>query len=289
MVSAILHEAEYEADPREWLRFRHAEIRQRGHVNAAREFGKTFIRSLALHLPLEDITHVLSAERLRERGLSAARGGDMKTAERLIAAAAVEASCLDGIAALSAGTFQHAAKAYLHYQKSEVGRSLEHTRSAIDMCTPLMEEHGFDLEFRRVHLVRNHHRVEARLLGTDVVEKTALLLRYVTDVSCDFPLDETSEPAQRSLLGLDAQACAVDEILTNLFYLGPDQLVRCRSAFACLEGALGGLAKRWVDALVDIASESVIALRRDHAAAFCVANAGLLPMAEAHLLEQALD
>jgi hypothetical protein len=183
------------------------------------------VLAMADRLPVKEITTLGKATDPRERGLKAARNGQLEEGAGLIA----ESRRIYGSARLSreaadyAETFQTAAESYIEYRSGDYAAADASMMRSLQLCEDLANAFGDSFEMRRVHLARNVARIRAfagdRNQGLRI---SAKLLQYIGSRESAWPLPY-SGPPRRRLLPDDAAMFMLDQVLAEaLRLLEPD-------------------------------------------------------------------
>lgn len=187
--------------------------------NPGKAFSKSYLLNLADTLGLDQISVVLQAEPIRERGLALVRAGEIQDAELALSDAerhCAEAS-LSQHAYLAARTFQAAAEAYLAYRRRQYELAISLLEEALESSRVLSDDFGHDMEFRKVHLCRNIIRTQCYIVpANEVVQSTVALIAYILGNADRWPLrDEVPWSTGRSLA--DGEVLwSIDETIINL-------------------------------------------------------------------------
>lgn len=187
-------------------------------VDPSRLFSSRYLLTMAKDLSLPEITALLTAEAVRERGLAGARTGaleqaalDLEEAARICAQAALspQGEC-------AGATFQFAAEAYLHYRARDYSCAVRSLEASLEAARVLEGRYGFDMAFRRAHLGRNIVRVECVAGAAVALDHAVALMTYISG-------DRHSWPFRDHLKWLDVRALteaerqwSFDEVLADV-------------------------------------------------------------------------
>jgi hypothetical protein len=152
----------------------------------ARDLAKT-----ARSATLPEITVLLRASGMREKGLTSVRAGDTTKGELLLRAARriFSEAGLSKQALLSGESYQYPAEAYLQYKKGEYDRAEASLLQSIMLCHVLHDEFDHQVEVRRIHLARNVVRVKTRAGDfEEALRMASLLVGYVEGDQAQWPL-----------------------------------------------------------------------------------------------------
>lgn len=134
-------------------------------------------------LPPIDILLISRFKNARDRGLLAARRGDLVSSERLFAAARVplqlDMFSREGKLLYKSSVDQ--SEAYLDYRRGDFDRARKRTAEALELNVVLEEEYGYEiLHLHGVELVRNLVRIYARCMCFDrAIELACQILCYL--------------------------------------------------------------------------------------------------------------
>ncbi len=187
--------------------------------NPGKSFSKKYLLTLASTLGLDQITVILNAESIRERGLALIRDGEIKKAKVVLSDAeslCVEANLSDH-AYNAARTFQSAAEAYLAYRERQFEHAVNLLVEALETSRVLSNDFGHDMEFRKVHLGRNIIRAQCFMVQPDeVFASTVGIIKYILgDVAC-WPFKCQLEWSTTRPLTQDEMLWSIDETIINL-------------------------------------------------------------------------
>jgi hypothetical protein len=230
---------------RDWARSVSGETATK-HELAARAFSGGFLRELGRTLPLDEISTILAAERVRERGLAGAREREDGLGESQIAEARsiVENANLTMQSQLAADSFQCAAESYIYYVRGELGEAYRLMIQAIDDCNALSQQYSQKMEFRTVHLARNALRIDAIASNrpSECFSQHIDLLEYLDGHDALWPLADCKPLAHLDELTPEQLTCAVDEILTNIAVITRDA-ERVRGSYTSFERGMSRIGK----------------------------------------------
>jgi hypothetical protein len=188
-------------------------------------------RSLRKNLSLREISVVYRSAGVREKGLKAARTGDLVSAARLIGQARdlfqATMLCKEALAFLE--SFQLAAEAYLQYKERHYDQARASLLGAIRACHVLRDEFGYLIEARRVHLARNIVRVETLVNNPkEAMRLASCLERYLEGCPerwpfLEFPVATVLEP-----LSDEIRLLLMDQILGEIALLWSRRNPQCR-------------------------------------------------------------
>lgn len=188
-------------------------------LDPAQHFSARHLSQLASALPLDQVSLILEADRIREEGLALSRGGaDHDAAIVLARAAAIaERPSLSHHARIALLGFQLAADAYLRHRRGDPAAAIHDLEGAIVAAVELETLHGHDMEFRRIHLARNILRVRTGCASPySVAADSIALLLYIAGNRQRWPIATGHGIGSPTRLNSDERAWAIDELLVNL-------------------------------------------------------------------------
>lgn len=197
----------------------HNNNRQPSHEEASNSFSRNFIINLAKLLSLQEIEVVISAEKVRETGLGLARNGNIEGAKDALnkSRRLLEDTNLPSSALRAGYTFQSAAEAYVAYLQKDLVQAKSLLLYAVSDCCFLMEKYGFEMEFRKIHLIRNILRLKelSKRNKKEFILRNLDLIRYASGTTNYYSLDGVDYGTMNRRLNKDELVCVTDEILTN--------------------------------------------------------------------------
>lgn len=110
----------------------------------------------------DEMSVIESSSKIRERGLSLARSGDLDFAEQCLDDARIlyQEVSVQEEAILLLESLQTAAESYIHYRRREYVSAISSLNDSIVVCNKLIINYSYEYEIRRVHLLKNLIRVE---------------------------------------------------------------------------------------------------------------------------------
>jgi len=131
------------------------QLQQKGaHVAGPRaltldkKYNAQYILKIARNVSLPEITVLIRASEIREKGLAAVKAGDttnggalLREARRIFSEAALSKEAL-----VSADSFQYPAEAYLQYRRGEYDQAEASVLQAIMLCHVLRDEYEHQVE-----------------------------------------------------------------------------------------------------------------------------------------------
>lgn len=148
-------------------------------------------KSMCTHIPPEMQRVSFLGASFREKALSAARGGDLVTADDdMRRARASMAAFTNPDVTRFADTLTEAAAAYVDYKAGRFAAARAGIEASLDATNRLLVDHRCDaMHLRRVHLVANLVRVGARSGdGTGAMQIAAGLLSYLEGGDASWPM-----------------------------------------------------------------------------------------------------
>jgi hypothetical protein len=186
-------------------------------INLDKQYNDQYLLLIAERLSSFEISILLKASEVRERGLALARSGDVENGGKALNAAReiyVETN-LSKEALITAESFQAPADAYLQYKRKEYGEACASLVAALKACQILRDEYGQNLvELRWLQLVRNIIRVES-VAGnlSEAMRLASSLLRYIESGNEHWPFPELPLLTQPEPLALEEKLVVIDQIL----------------------------------------------------------------------------
>ncbi len=183
------------------------------------DFGKLFYDDwqtfIETRLPLTDQWLLNRLDKIRIRGLNAARQGDLITAEQYFTSARVRLQ-LDKLSPQGSLLYKSSlerAQAYVDYRRGDFDQARNRTSEALAAYVFLEEEYGYEILFlRRLQLVCNLVRLEARCLCYErVIELACQILSYLEGTSEVLPIPGS--------WGRERVACQSPELVAATFAL----------------------------------------------------------------------
>ncbi len=173
---------------------------------------QTFIET---QLPLTDQWLLNRLDKIRIRGLNAARQGNLITAEQHFTAARVRLQ-LDKLSPQGSLLYKSSlerAQAYVDYRRGHFDQARNRTSEALAAYVFLEEEYGYEILFlRRLQLVCNLVRLEARCLCYEhAIELACQVLSYLEGTSEVLPIPGS--------WGHERVACQSPELVAATFAL----------------------------------------------------------------------
>jgi hypothetical protein len=195
-----------------------------GHpaLTLEKKYNGQYILKLARSMSLPEITVLLRASGIREKGLASVKAGDttkgaelLREARRIFSEAALSKEAL-----LSADSFQYAAEAYLQYKKGEYDQAEASVLQAIMLCHVLRDEYEHQVEVRRIHLARNVVRVKT-LAGNreEALRMASLLVGYVEGDQTQWPFRELPMTTAPDPLLAEERWALMDQVLGEIALL----------------------------------------------------------------------
>jgi hypothetical protein len=188
-------------------------------INLDKQYNDQYLLLIAERLSSFEISILLKASEVRERGLALARSGDVENGGKALNAAReiyVETN-LSKEALITAESFQAPADAYLQYKRKEYGEACASLVAALKACQILRDEYGHKVEGRRIHLVRNIIRVES-VAGNlnEPMRLAGSLLRYIESGNECWPFPELRLLTLPDPLTLEEKWVLMDQILGEI-------------------------------------------------------------------------
>jgi hypothetical protein len=217
--------------------------RQVGHpeLTSDRKYNTQHILKIARSASLPEITVLLRASGIREKGLAFVKAGDTATgaewlreARRMFSEAALSRE-----ARLSADSFQYPAEAYLQYRRCEYGQAEASLLQAIILCHALRDDYQHQVEVRRIHLARNVVRVKTRAGNREeALRMASLLVGYVEGHEAQWPLRELRMMSAPDPLLAEERWALMDQVLGEIALLATR---RCPTSLDLISGSAGWL------------------------------------------------
>ncbi len=184
------------------------------------EYNDQYFLQLGKRLSSFEISILLKASEVRERGLALARSGDVHNGGKALDAAReiyVEAN-LSREALITIESFQAPADAYLQYKRKEYCEACASLVAALKACQILRDEYGHNvIEVRRIHLARNIIRVESVAGNLNKAMRLAgSLLRYIEGCNECWPFPELRLLTMPEPLALEEKLVLMDQILGEI-------------------------------------------------------------------------
>jgi hypothetical protein len=172
-------------------------------------------------LSLSEIALLLEVESVREAALARARTGDILGCQQLLdqAQRVCSEADLSPPARLCGVTFQEAAASYLYYRGGNFNEAIARMLNSLEASRQLCDVHGYDMEFRKVHLGRNIIRVEA-VSGevSPAATHIALLVRYIVNSDPGaWPISDSHPWSTMRPLNTEEVAWCCDELVRDIF------------------------------------------------------------------------
>jgi tetratricopeptide (TPR) repeat protein len=224
------------------------QVQQKGALAASRpaltlekEYNTRYILQIARSMSLPEITALLRASAIREKGLALIKAGDatkgaefLREARRIFSEAALSKEAF-----VSADSFQYAAEAYLEYKKGDYAQAEASLLQAIILCHVLRDRYEHQVEVRRIHLARNIVRVKS-LVGNreEALRMASLLVGYVEGDRTQWPLRELSMTAAPDPLLAKERWALMDQVLGEIAMLATR---RVPTSHELLSGSAGWL------------------------------------------------
>jgi hypothetical protein len=201
--------------------YRHGQSRASAlSIKTDEQYSEQYLLQLAKRLSSFEISIILKASKVRERGLALARSGDVHNGGKALDTAReiyVETN-LSREALVTAEAFQAAADAYLQYKRKEYSEACASLVAALKACQILRDEYGHNLvEMRRIHLVRNIIRVESVAGNLNKAMRLAgSILRYIEGCNECWPFPELRLLTLPDPLTLEEKWVLMDQILGEI-------------------------------------------------------------------------
>jgi hypothetical protein len=199
-----------------------ARVPRKSELRLDAKYNARYLLKVARHASLPEITTLLRASGIREKGLTCVRSGDTTTGAELLREArrTVSVASLSKEALLSAESFQYPAEAYLQYKNGEYNRAEASLVRSIMLCHVLRDEYDHQVEVRRIHLARNVVRVKT-LAGNreEALRIASLLVGYVEGDQAQWPLPELPMTSAPDPLLADERWALLDQVLGEIALL----------------------------------------------------------------------
>jgi hypothetical protein len=217
--------------------------RQADHpeLTSDRKYTTQHILKLARSASLPEITVLLHASEIREKGLAFVKAGDTATGSEWLREARhmFSEAALSREARISADSFQYPAEAYLQYRRGEYGQAEASLLQAIVLCHALRDDYQHQVEVRRIHLARNVVRVKTRAGNREeALRMASLLVRYVEGHEAQWPLRELRMTSEPDPLLAEERWALMDQVLGEIALLATR---RCATSLELLSGSAGWL------------------------------------------------
>lgn len=184
--------------------------------NPSSIFSRQYLLNMSKNLLLPEISILLSAEKIREQGLKAAREDDIDNSIILISnsrSMCIQDS-LSNEAIISAETFQSAAEAFIQYKKGNYHNAYELLRKSLECSQILNDQYGYNMELRKLHLTRNIIRVYSFI---DCYEQSTYLagcmIKYIEGNREYWPSSLLGTWSKHNEITLQEKWWSMDEIL----------------------------------------------------------------------------
>jgi hypothetical protein len=191
-------------------------------LTSDRKYHAEHILKIARTASLPEVTVLVRASEIREKGLAFIKAGDnangakwLREARRMFSGAELSRE-----ARLSAESFQYPAEAYLQYSRGDYGEAAASLLQAIVLCHALRDDYQHEVEVRRIHLARNIVRVKTKAGGRkDALMMSSLLVGYIEGHAALWPLPELRMTSTPDPLLAEERWALMDQVLGEIALL----------------------------------------------------------------------
>ncbi|MCY7273652.1 MAG: hypothetical protein LH702_07885 [Phormidesmis sp. CAN_BIN44] len=212
-------------------------------INFDEQFNSYLLREMSKRISLPDISTLLQATEVREYGLTLAKAGSVLDGEKAIESARSIClqACLSREAFTISESFQAAAVAYIQYKKKLYSEACESLLFSLKSCQILKDEYAYNVEVRRIHLVRNIVRVKLFSDSLDEATKLAsFMIRYIEGDDVFWPFPEQALLSSPDLLEVEVRWVLLDQFLGEIALLLGKQKAVARKLLEIIELYLFG-------------------------------------------------
>ena len=195
---------------------------RRPELTSDRKYNAAHIVKIARNASLLEVTVLVRASEIREKGLAFIKAGDsasgaewLRESRRMYSEAGLSRE-----AQLSADSFQYPAEALLQYRRGDYGQAAASLLQAIVQCHSLRDDYQHQVEIRRIHLARNVVRVKTVAGNREEALRIAgLLVGYVAGDETQWPLPELRMRSAPDPLRTEERWALMDQVLGEVALL----------------------------------------------------------------------